>query len=417
MMKEKIDKGKIIIRKSKKGKWIFEVDLGGKHPMAIPSFYHLKDDSLNGKECEVIREKGQIKKIFVEGKELQRKQENSRKKDFKRHEYRYNGQNYYNIKQNKKNIMKNKFDVNKTKTPKDVKEKLSGIQKIENFNLLLNKFALFDEDKFLFYKKDSYKIDRKFYYFDFEDFSKNYREKLKNLRLKIKNCRFYPDWRLIVGLGHPSVYETSITLHHIYGIPYIPGSAIKGIARSYFIQREFEKIEVEWRQINIFEKILENLDLEKDKKLDSEVFKKKFSIKERMASEELYKYFYEDFFLKENAKALIKRFQIMFGTQLQQGNIVFFDAYPEAEPKIEVDVMNPHYSDYYGGEKPPADYLDPKPIYFLTVEDTNFEFFIGCKKNIDDSYLTDAENLLKKSLTNYGIGAKTATGYGYMKEI
>ena len=56
------EKGKIIIRKSKKGKWIFEVDNGKKQPMIIPSFYDLKDDSLNGKECEVEREKGKIVK-------------------------------------------------------------------------------------------------------------------------------------------------------------------------------------------------------------------------------------------------------------------------------------------------------------------------------------------------------------------
>lgn len=43
-MSEKKDEGKIIVRKNKKGKWVFEVDLGGKQPMTIPGFYDLKDD-------------------------------------------------------------------------------------------------------------------------------------------------------------------------------------------------------------------------------------------------------------------------------------------------------------------------------------------------------------------------------------
>ncbi|MEO0253780.1 MAG: type III-B CRISPR module RAMP protein Cmr6, partial [candidate division WOR-3 bacterium] len=37
--------------------------------------------------------------------------------------------------------------------------------------------------------------------------------------------------RLIVGLGSSHVLETSITLHHIYGVPYIPASALKGVCR------------------------------------------------------------------------------------------------------------------------------------------------------------------------------------------
>src|SRR6185369_614959 len=36
--------------------------------------------------------------------------------------------------------------------------------------------------------------------------------------------------RLIVGLGVESVLETSITLHRTYGVPYLPGSALKGLA-------------------------------------------------------------------------------------------------------------------------------------------------------------------------------------------
>ncbi|MCM8809920.1 MAG: type III-B CRISPR module RAMP protein Cmr6, partial [Candidatus Omnitrophica bacterium] len=37
--------------------------------------------------------------------------------------------------------------------------------------------------------------------------------------------------RLIVGLGSSHALETSLTLHHIYGIPYIPASALKGVCR------------------------------------------------------------------------------------------------------------------------------------------------------------------------------------------
>src|SRR5882762_817973 len=50
--------------------------------------------------------------------------------------------------------------------------------------------------------------------------------------------------RMILGLGAESVLETSIALHHTFGIPYIPGSALKGLAASYLRWQFGEK----WRE-------------------------------------------------------------------------------------------------------------------------------------------------------------------------
>src|SRR5436309_8561419 len=44
------------------------------------------------------------------------------------------------------------------------------------------------------------------------------------------------DWRMVIGLGGESVLETDITLHHLYGIPFIPASALKGLTRAYVTQ-------------------------------------------------------------------------------------------------------------------------------------------------------------------------------------
>ncbi len=38
---------------------------------------------------------------------------------------------------------------------------------------------------------------------------------------------------IIVGLAAETPIETAITLHYPYGVPIIPGSALKGLARSY----------------------------------------------------------------------------------------------------------------------------------------------------------------------------------------
>src|SRR5207245_4481556 len=50
--------------------------------------------------------------------------------------------------------------------------------------------------------------------------------------------------RMIVGLGSESVLETSISLHRTYGVPYIPGSALKGLAANYARQ----KLSDEWHK-------------------------------------------------------------------------------------------------------------------------------------------------------------------------
>ena len=43
-----------------------------------------------------------------------------------------------------------------------------------------------------------------------------------------------PDYaRLIVGLGQKGVLEAGLRLHHTYGVPLVPGSALKGLAAHY----------------------------------------------------------------------------------------------------------------------------------------------------------------------------------------
>ncbi len=201
-----------------------------------------------------------------------------------------------------------------------------------------------------------------------------------------RQLQFKPDWRMIVGLGGDSVYETSITLHHVYGIPYIPASALKGVTRSCWIQGAFGYDE----------------QAEKDA-LKSAEFRAVFG----------------------GPKDKDKQ-----GRELpaQAGDMVFFDAFPLAlsENSIEVDIMNPHYGDYYGEsyddkKRPPkiwpTDTQNPVPVHFLTVANTSFSFAFGCRPGIKNAaeLLENTEKYLRQALTTHGIGAKSAVGYGYMR--
>lgn len=206
--------------------------------------------------------------------------------------------------------------------------------------------------------------------------------------------------RLALGLGNASVFETSITLHHIYGIPYIPATAVKGILRSWIITEYFSKNGQNLKNAEC--NALQNLE-----------FCKIFGASEVC----------DDNKTKTAVSTQMKKDAYM-------GDIVFFDAFPVNPPTVELDIMNPHYPNYYNNDidnkefQPPVDWQNPVPIFFLTVKDTTFQFLFGIRKgrkkfDVDfgngkrkGDVIKVLTDLLKEALSNHGIGAKTAVGYG-----
>lgn len=281
--------------------------------------------------------------------------------------------------------------------PKDTKDVLKNAEP-DNFALKLNRIVWFKSDKPneapkpVLYKKKT-KHDNE-YHVGFvcneimiKGVAKRQQEAIHGLGLKSMTIELKTDWRLIVGLGNESVYETSMTLHHVYGIPYIPASAVKGVVRSWMITEVFGKTN-----------------------------------NENGVS-------FPDFKNAETRAMNDRGFVAIFGNNDEAGKVRFFDAYPTTKPEIDTDIMNPHFGDYYGDQSsatPPADYLTPIPVPFLTVRDTSFRFVLGIKeknnsKMPEDSRLGQNTMLLdvagrglKKALTEHGIGAKTAVGYGLM---
>lgn len=216
-------------------------------------------------------------------------------------------------------------------------------------------------------------------------------ESLKESGYLIEQFDLKLQWRLIVGLGASHPQETSMTLHHIFGIPYIPGSALKGASRHYMI----------WKFVD-----------ENQKKLSSLLDKSNFVELLEKLNKALEK---EENLTVSVGNISFKDLIHIFGTQNRQGKIIFFDAYPIEEIKLKIDIMNPHYPDYYTKDKPPTDWQNPIPIKFLTVEDTKFRFYLAAKDK-DQNLLNHARKILNEALLNYGVGAKTSLGYGLFEE-
>ena len=161
----------------------------------------------------------------------------------------------------------------------------------------------------------------------------------------------------VPGVGIESPYETGIRLHHIYGVPFIPSSSIKGSVSSY---------------LKLF---LGKGDTDSD------------------------------------------RIRVL-GSQEKKGSVLFFDAYPtlpQNRTLLKLDVFTPHYQPYYAESDYPADRFSPIPIPFLTVgKGVEFWFHIAAR---DIGDLSIASDWLKGALQNVGVGAKTMTGFGHFRRM
>ncbi len=167
-----------------------------------------------------------------------------------------------------------------------------------------------------------------------------------------------PMWRLVVGHGEDSVHESSLTLSPTYGVPVLPGTALKGLAAAA---------------------ARENGWAERDTTL---------------------------FGAPRPGQA----------AEAHRGSVLIWDAVPTRPPELVLDVLTPHVKDYYDAGNStgiphvaPAEYHNPVPVRFLAVQNTPFcGYLLGPTDDV-----TRCAQLIRSGLDELGIGGKTAAGYGY----
>lgn len=198
---------------------------------------------------------------------------------------------------------------------------------------------------------------------DYEFFYKRWKGKIEEINAR--SVEIVIDGRMIVGLGGASVLENSISIHRTYGVPYIPGSALKGLA-AHFAHKHLGD---EWRD---------------DAKYGN---------------------------ANGTTGALHK---LIFGSRDFAGFVVFYDALlcPETSNlPLHREIMTVHHQDYYqNGSAPPADWDSPVPIPFVSASG-RYLLAVGAPDGLD--HLADkAIEILAQALKTEGIGAKTSSGYG-----
>jgi CRISPR-associated protein Cmr6 len=202
------------------------------------------------------------------------------------------------------------------------------------------------------------------------------------------------------GAGLQGEFQTGFLFDHTSGLPYLPGSTIKGAIRSIFPTTQDEKDE---RSNFIRDEYLE--------KMDSDCFTNKF--KENVGNKEniIEKIELEIFegrdFKKEEEKKIKDEFFSIYGRDL------FYDAYIEVPVKKGETKGRFLGTDYITPHKRPLE--NPIPLPFLKIlpgVTISFQFQLH-----DGYYLTakGKRELFKRILLDFGIGAKTNVGYGQFK--
>ena len=222
--------------------------------------------------------------------------------------------------------------------------------------------------------------------------------------------------RLAINLADGLIENAGICLDRLFGLPYVPGSAVKGVSRHAGLWR-VRSLPSEEREdaLIVFAKTFGFGTVETKHKT--------FSKTERKEKPTDLAWALDDGLDKERFDSFIDRLksETTARDNSLQGGVSFFPAYPiSPDAKIVVDLTNAHYPDYYRRQDlQELKKESPRPNPFPTVEKgTTFSFLAvlngtGFRHSTPSHLLEFARESLAHALTKNGLGAKTGAGYGW----
>lgn len=185
------------------------------------------------------------------------------------------------------------------------------------------------------------------------------------------------------GLGNEHPLENGFSFLSPYGLPYLPGSGVKGVLRT--AARELQDglfgSTCGWDQT---------------------------------------------FTVGNTPRAVV---DILFGNDPEddtalRGALSFWDVVPQFKGDLAVEIMTPHQGHYYQDGQAPHDSGQPNPILFLAIPPgAGFTFHVACdlarlpdELKADNRWQTLLQTAFEHAFDWLGFGAKTAVGYGAMRE-
>jgi CRISPR-associated protein Cmr6 len=187
-------------------------------------------------------------------------------------------------------------------------------------------------------------------------------------------------WHFATGLGLPHPVENGLAWHPTLGVPFLAGSAMKGLLRAWV-----------------------------------EVWDDSLSDEERL----------------QRRRTWFGMVKGQEGDEHDQaGKLIFFDAIPINPVSLTADIMTPHYGKWYEQgheikghdmatllqqhhERLPADWHEPVPVPFLAVKQAQLLVAVAPRDAKQLANAALALDSLIAALHWLGAGAKTAAGYGH----
>lgn len=160
---------------------------------------------------------------------------------------------------------------------------------------------------------------------------------------------------VICGMGERTPGENGLTLHPVYGVPFLPGTSLKGILRAWVLTQSWG---ADWQEGGVYSRAL-------------------------------------------------------FGQGGHEGAaavVDILDALPvPGTAMFTLDVLTPHHADYYKGGGAPLGWEGPNPVQFLAAaKAVRYRVVVEG----DPAWVTKATEWLALALAERGVGAKSRGGYG-----
>jgi CRISPR-associated protein Cmr6 len=210
------------------------------------------------------------------------------------------------------------------------------------------------------------------------------------------------DARLLIGHGNASGTDVGLTVHHTWGVPIVPGSALKGtlahhVATTYGSNPSVTAADAAhdpWRGVGwagtaiargpgeLYRALFGAPDADDDRATDAPGATRGYVV------------FHDALYL---------------GVASPVREVV--SPAPESTKPFAADTLTVHQKRYYDdrGKSEPSDHDDPNPVGFLTVR-PNAQFVVVLEGPPDWTAL--AGQLLRESLAQRGVGSKTTSAYG-----
>lgn len=236
-----------------------------------------------------------------------------------------------------------------------------------------------------------------------------------------------------MGIDHP--LENGFAFLLPYGIPYLPGSSVKGVLRTAAEElalgydKDIEGWDMFWvwllfgfddksDYLNPAEgkdpDVIQDITNSKNEEFESW----KQSVRDDNEHYQHLKKITQEHKC-DSPQELISKIQSGKINSIQ-GALQCWDVYPNMQ-ELALDILTPHQTHYYQKGKSPHDCASPIPNFFMVIPtDSDFTFHVGIKQHRLPDEMTallseKLDQLFEYAFNWLGFGAKTSLGYGVMQ--